>query len=42
MHVQVGDQAPDSVVLDAKGQEVRFSQFWQESPILLSFLRHFG
>jgi len=38
----VGEKAPDSLVLDAAGEEVRLSGFWQEKPAILAFLRHFG
>ncbi len=37
-----GDAAPDGLALDANGQEVALSSFWNEGPILLTFLRHFG
>lgn len=37
-----GDQAPDLSVLDAQGQPYRLSRLWQNGPVLLSFLRHFG
>jgi hypothetical protein len=39
---QVGERAPDPLVLDAGGEEVRLSGFWQERPAILAFLRHFG
>lgn len=37
-----GDAAPDGQCLDKSGQERRLSEFWQEGPVLLTFLRHFG
>jgi peroxiredoxin len=40
--LQVGDRAPDSVVLDLDGNDVYLSQLWQDGPVLLTFLRHFG
>jgi hypothetical protein len=40
--VQVGDRAPDPVVLDSEGREVRLSALWSERPAALAFLRHFG
>jgi len=39
---QVGGKAPDPLVLDAAGEEVRLSGFWRERPAILAFLRHFG
>jgi hypothetical protein len=40
--VEVGDQAPDPVVLDTRGVEVRLSTTWADRPAVLAFLRHFG
>ncbi len=40
--LQVGSPAPDATVLDAQGQPYRLSRLWQDGPVLLSFLRHFG
>jgi hypothetical protein len=40
--VEVGDPAPDPVVLDAGGGEVRLSATWASRPAVLVFLRHFG
>lgn len=37
-----GDPAPDGRCLDKSGQEQQLSAFWQEGPVLLTFLRHFG
>ncbi len=37
-----GDTAPDGRCLDKSGQEQQLSTFWQEGPVLLTFLRHFG
>ncbi|MBX7251656.1 MAG: hypothetical protein K1X50_06700 [Candidatus Promineofilum sp.] len=37
-----GDRAPDGHCLDKSGQETSLSGFWQEGPVLLTFLRHFG
>jgi peroxiredoxin len=42
MRYQVGDSAPDSTMLDVEGNTVHLSQYWQKSPMVLSFLRHFG
>ncbi len=38
----VGDAAPDGWALDADGQEVSLKNYWASSPVLLTFLRHFG
>lgn len=40
--VQVGERAPDPVVLTTEGDEVRLSTFWERRPAVLAFLRHFG
>lgn len=37
-----GDAAPDATVLDENGREVRLSSLWQDGPVVLVFLRHFG
>lgn len=37
-----GDPAPDGVCLDKDGQPTSLSSLWQDGPILLTFLRHFG
>jgi peroxiredoxin len=41
-HLQPGQPAPDATVLDINGQPVQLSSVWQNGPVLLSFLRHFG
>jgi len=40
--LSIGTAAPESVLLDTKGQEVLLSSVWSEGPTLLTFLRHFG
>ncbi len=40
--VEIGDGAPDPVVLDVSGQPVPLSTYWSERPAVLAFLRHFG
>jgi hypothetical protein len=40
--VDVGDLAPDPVVLDTGGAEVRLSTTWRDRPAVLAFLRHYG
>lgn len=39
---QPGDAASDLALSDASGHIRRLSEFWQERPVLLLFLRHFG
>lgn len=41
-HLQPGQAAPESTVLDINGQPIQLSSVWQNGPVLLSFLRHFG
>ena len=40
--VQVGDAAPNLVLLDSSGAERHLAEAWAERPALLIFLRHFG
>lgn len=40
--LQVGDKAPDSIVVDAHGQDIHLNELWQDGSTLLVFLRHFG
>lgn len=40
--LQTGSSAPDFTLLNADDQTVTLSQLWQEQPVLLTFLRHFG
>lgn len=40
--VAKGDNAPDVLLHDAAGNEVRLSELWHERPLVLVFLRHFG
>jgi peroxiredoxin len=40
--VSPGDYAPDAVLEDAAGRQVRLSDFWRTRPTVLVFLRHFG
>jgi hypothetical protein len=37
-----GDPAPDLTVTDAAGVQLALSSLWQERPLLLAFLRHYG
>lgn len=37
-----GDPAPNVTVLDVNGHPVQLQTLWQDGPVLLSFLRHFG
>ncbi len=38
----VGDPAPDALLLDLQRHEVRLSGLWQERPAVVVFLRYFG
>ncbi len=40
--LQVGDYAPDGVVLDTAGQPHHLAEMWPQGPTFLTFLRHFG
>ena len=42
MPPQMGDLAPDISLLDSDGVQVRLSDFWLKTPIVLVFLRHYG
>lgn len=37
-----GDAAPTGICLDKEGQPTSLASFWQDGPVLLTFLRHFG
>lgn len=39
---EVGDPAPDAILIDLERREVRLSSFWAESPAIVVFLRYFG
>lgn len=39
---EVGDAAPDALLVDVDGHETRLSRLWTERPIVLVFLRYFG
>lgn len=39
---EVGDPAPDALLIDLLGEEVRLSSFWRERPAVVVFLRYFG
>jgi len=40
--LQVGDPAPDVVLLDLSGDEFCLRDTWRDGPALIIFLRHFG
>ena len=42
VNIEVGDGAPDPLVLDTEGSHIALSSFWSERPAILAFLRHFG
>jgi len=39
---QVGDPAPDAILLNSEGDPVPLSSFWRERPAVVVFLRYFG
>jgi peroxiredoxin len=40
--LKIGDAAPEGYCLSVDEQTVALSRFWQDGPVLLTFLRHFG
>ena len=40
--MNVTDRLTDVLVLDTDGQEVRLGTLWQEQPVVLVFVRHYG
>jgi len=40
--LQMGDNAPDSELLDSTGKNIKLSSFWNGKPALLLFWRHYG
>jgi len=40
--MNVTDRLTDVFVLDTDGQEVRLGALWQEQPVVLVFVRHYG
>ena len=40
--MNVTDRLTDVFVLDTDGQEVRLGTLWQEQPVVLVFVRHYG
>lgn len=39
---QVGDAAPDRLLVDSEGAAVQLSDLWREGPLVLLFWRHYG
>jgi peroxiredoxin len=37
-----GDDAPNLTLTDDEGRSVRLSDLWQQRPLVLLFVRHFG
>lgn len=37
-----GHPAPDAPVENARGESVRLSELWRDSPVIIVFLRHLG
>jgi peroxiredoxin len=42
MTLSPGHPAPDIVLPDDSGEEVRISDVWEKHPLVLLFVRHFG
>ena len=40
--MNVIDRLTDVLVLDTDGQKVRLGTLWQEQPVVLVFVRHYG
>lgn len=40
--LRTGNPAPNVMVLDSSGQPYELKTLWQNGPVLLTFLRHFG
>ena len=40
--LHVGTAAPDTRLQHSDGTEVQLASVWQQRPVLLTFLRHFG
>lgn len=40
--LSIDSLAPDSAVRAADGSSIKLSSLWQEGPVVLAFLRHFG
>lgn len=41
-HLHFNQLAPDLILKDINGKDVRLSALWQKKPLLLAFTRHFG
>lgn len=40
--LQSGNTAPNIQVLNADGNTLELAALWQDKPVVLTFLRHFG
>ena len=40
--VAINQPAPDLEIINSDGQTIDLSSVWQDKPVVLSFLRHFG
>ena len=40
--LQSGDFAPNIPVVNADGATIELSALWEDKPVVLAFLRHFG
>jgi hypothetical protein len=39
---RISSRAPDVFVTNTEGDSVRISTYWQDNPLVIVFLRHFG
>ena len=42
MRIAVNQPALDLDVVNSDGQAIKLSSVWQDKPVVLTFLRHFG
>jgi hypothetical protein len=42
MRLQVGDVAPNVLLVNMNDASVRLADIWQSHVVIVSFLRHFG
>ena len=40
--VAIDQPAPDLEVINSEGETINLSAVWQDKPVVLTFLRHFG
>jgi peroxiredoxin len=40
--ITINQPAPDLEVINSEGETINLSTVWQDQPVVLTFLRHFG